>query len=67
MMFSNLIGMELRPQIVGVLSDLFRPALGVESLRYAMLTLSVVALWAAWHFWRVGQCVRIDLEVVVVA
>ena len=66
MMFANLIGMGLGPQIVGVLSDLFRPALGPESLRYAMLTLSVVALWAAWHFWCVGQCVRADLEAATV-
>lgn len=66
MMFANLIGMGLGPQIVGVLSDLFKPALGLQSLRYAMLTLSVVALWAAWHFWCVGRCVRADLEAAAV-
>jgi predicted permease len=61
MLFANLIGMGIGPQFVGVLSDALKPALGVDSLRYAMLTMSLVSLWAAYHLWQVGQAVRGDL------
>jgi MFS family permease len=57
----NLIGMGIGPQIVGILSDLFNPTFGQESLRYAMSLMSVVALWSAWHFWRAGQTASDDL------
>lgn len=37
MLLFNLIGMGIGPIAVGVFSDLWQPALGVEALRYAML------------------------------
>lgn len=61
MLLVNLIGMGVGPQIVGILSDWLRPALGSDSLRYAMLTISGLALWAAYHFWRAGETVKADL------
>jgi predicted MFS family arabinose efflux permease len=61
MLFANLIGMGVGPQLVGVLSDAFAPRLGSDALRYAMLVTSLVALWAAYHFWQVGKTVRHDL------
>ena len=64
MLLGNLIGMGIGPEIVGVLSDALMPALGNDSLRYAMLVMSFVALWAAYHFWRVGRTVMKDLSVV---
>jgi len=62
MLLANLIGLGLGPQIVGVASDRLQPLLGDDSLRYAMLLLSFVALWSAWHFWRVGASVSGDLR-----
>jgi predicted MFS family arabinose efflux permease len=64
MLLANLIGMGVGPQIVGVLSDRLMPLLGADSLRYAMLTMCSVALWAAFHLWRVGRTVKDDLPVV---
>jgi MFS family permease len=61
MLLTNLIGMGAGPQIVGILSDWLHPRLGPDSLRYAMLVESLVALWAAWHFWRVGRTLTQDL------
>jgi len=61
MLFANLIGMGAGPQIVGVLSDLLNPLFGADSLRYAMLMTSFVALWAALHFWKAGEAVAHDL------
>jgi hypothetical protein len=54
--------MGLGPQFVGIASDVLLPAYGKDSLRYAMLMLSFVALWAAYHFWVVGKSVVEDLE-----
>jgi MFS family permease len=64
MLLANLIGMGLGPQIVGIVSDLLMPRFGSDSLRYAMLMMSFVALWSAIHFWRVARTVREDLAAV---
>jgi predicted MFS family arabinose efflux permease len=64
MLLANLIGMGVGPQIVGTLSDLLMRTLGSDSLRYSMLCMSGVALWSAYHFWRVGDSVRQDLQTV---
>ena len=65
MLLVNLIGMGIGPQVVGILSDMLMPALGRDSLRYAMLIMSFVALWSAYHFWRVGRTVQEDLLSIV--
>jgi MFS family permease len=67
MLLANLIGMGLGPQAVGMLSDLLAPRLGNESLRYAMLAMSCLTLFAAYHFWRAGRTVRDDLLTVACA
>ena len=63
MLFANLIGTGIGAQVVGALSDLLFPVLGSDSLRYAMLAMSLVALWAAYHFWQAGKTVKADLAV----
>jgi sugar phosphate permease len=62
MVLVNLIATGAGPQVVGILSDLLQPRFGNESLRYAMLVFSLVALWAAHHFWQVGRTVERDLS-----
>lgn len=62
MLLANLIGMGLGPQLVGILSDALQPTLGNDSLRYAMLSLSFVALAAAGYFWKAGNSVAADLS-----
>jgi predicted MFS family arabinose efflux permease len=63
MLLVNLVGMGIGPQAVGLLSDWLKPHVAGDSLRYAMLLLSSLALWAAYHFWQVGETVRGDLSV----
>ena len=58
----NLIGMGLGPQLAGVLSDLYNPTYGDESLRYALLTISVVWLWAAVHLMLGARTLKEDIE-----
>ena len=61
MLLCSLVGMGMGPEIVGSLSDLLAPSLGNDSLRYAMLSMSLVSVWATVHFWRAGNTVRQDL------
>jgi hypothetical protein len=67
MLLANLIGMGLGPQLVGVLSDLMRPVLGTDSLRYAMLTLACVILAAGRQFWLASRTVERDLAMAAAA
>ncbi|HEY4344810.1 MAG TPA: MFS transporter [Parvibaculum sp.] len=58
----NLIGMGLGPQLAGILSDLYHPAYGEESLRYSLLTISVVWIWSAFHFLLAARTLKADIE-----
>lgn len=51
----NIVGMGFGPQLVGIVSDLFAPAYGNESLRMSLLLLGVVNFWCAWHYWLAGR------------
>ena len=62
MLLANLLGMAAGPQIIGLLSDVLLPTFQEESLRYAMLSFSLLALWASYHFWQVGRTVMVDLS-----
>jgi MFS family permease len=61
MLLANVIGLGGGPQIVGILSDWLAPVFGVDSLRYAMLAMALVALGTAYHFWQAGVSVKSDL------
>lgn len=59
----NLIGLGLGPQFVGWLSDMLKPAYGVESVRWALLSTIVVgAGWSAIHYWFAAKTLGRDLE-----
>lgn len=48
---TNILSLGLGPQIVGIVSDLMAPRFGVDSLRYAIPSVAVVALlWSGAHF-----------------
>jgi predicted MFS family arabinose efflux permease len=58
----NIIGLGAGPWLVGVLSDSMAPALGSESLRYAMLYLiPAVMFWSACHFYLASRRLEQDL------
>jgi predicted MFS family arabinose efflux permease len=48
--FTSLLGMGAGPYVIGALSDLLMPALGKESLRYALLVTCPVLVWAVTHY-----------------
>lgn len=61
MLLSNLIGMGIGPQVVGILSDALHPAFGRESLRYAMLTMSFLGFLAGYWLWKAARFIAEDL------
>lgn len=58
----NLIGAGLGPQVVGIISDYLEPQYGQESLRYALFSVSFIALWIAFHYVRGAKYLREDLR-----
>lgn len=63
-LFANLIGMGFGPLAAGALSDLLRPWVGEDSLRYALVAMCPGYLWVMWHLWRASQTVTHDLAAI---
>jgi len=60
-LFFNLVG-GLGPQVVGIVSDMLMPTYAEDSLRYALLSATIVAvIWSAIHFFMAAQTVRADV------
>jgi predicted MFS family arabinose efflux permease len=51
----------IAPQLVGFGSDLLAIRYGADSLRMALLPLSMVGFWAAAHFWMCGRRLKAGL------
>jgi len=60
---SSFIGMGIGPQLVGILSDLLHPLYGADSLRYALLCVSMAHIWSAAHFWLASKTLSEDLAI----
>jgi MFS family permease len=58
----TLIGNGLGPSTTGKISDWLRPSLQDDSLRYALVVIGVVNLWAAAHYLLASRTLRQDLE-----
>lgn len=63
----NIIGMGLGPQGVGILSDIFEPTYGRESLRYSLMVFSTLNLWCAWHYFLAARTLSRDTQAVLTA
>jgi predicted MFS family arabinose efflux permease len=57
---TTFVGMGVGPYVIGWLSDAFAPSMGKESLRYALLAISVTMPWAAVHFYLASRRSHID-------
>ena len=58
----NIVGLAMGPQVTGILSDLLAPSLGVDSLRYAILTVTaIVAPLSALHYFLASRHIDKDL------
>jgi predicted MFS family arabinose efflux permease len=61
----NLIGMGLGPLLAGLISDALAPAYGKDSLKYALMILTLFNIWAAVHYWIAGRYFEADFKRVV--
>jgi MFS family permease len=57
---SSMVGMGIGPFVIGWLSDVFEPAAGKESLRYALIVIAVTMPWASVHFYLAARRSHID-------
>jgi predicted MFS family arabinose efflux permease len=58
----NLIGMGLGSLVIGGLSDALTPQYQQDALRYTLLIIMVLNLWAALHYWLAGKFIANDLK-----
>ncbi|WP_158080845.1 MFS transporter [Pelomonas sp. KK5] len=63
-LIDNIIGLGLGPQFVGIASDLLKPALGADALRYALLAATVGSAVSAFGFCMASRHLRGDGEAV---
>ena len=57
----NIIGLGLGPQTVGLVSTLLEPALGVDSLRYALFVTMISSAIGGFCYWRASKSLKADL------
>jgi hypothetical protein len=57
----NIIGFGLGPPTVGEISELLKPSLGNDSIRWAMMTTLVPWIVSAWCYWRASKTLKEDL------
>jgi len=60
----NIVGMGLGPQVIGIASDVLKPAFGEQSLRYALLGSTALGLIGAALYFRASLTYRADLAMV---
>ena len=58
----TLIGNGLGPSMTGLISDRLAPSVQQNSLRYALVAIGIVNVWAAVHYLLSSRTVRQDLE-----
>jgi MFS family permease len=58
----TLIGQGVGPSLAGFISDRLAPSFGTSSLRYALLIVGLVNIWAAAHYALGTRTLRHDLE-----
>jgi len=57
----NLLGLGFGPLVVGVISDLLKPALGIESLRWALSTILFISVASATLFLTAAKKMVVDI------
>jgi predicted MFS family arabinose efflux permease len=57
----NMIGLGLGPLTVGFVSDLLKPFVGNDSLRYALMTSMLTGMTAAFCYWRASRTLSNDI------
>jgi MFS family permease len=62
LLIQTLIGQGIGPWLAGYISDYLKPSMGTASLRYALVAVGLVNIWAALHYLVGARSLRADLE-----
>jgi MFS family permease len=62
LLIQTLIGQGIGPWLAGYISDHLKPSMGAASLRYALVIVGLVNIWAALHYLIGARSLRQDLE-----
>jgi MFS family permease len=62
LLIQTLIGQGIGPWVAGVISDKLAPSMGRGSLRYSLVIVGLVNVWAALHYLIGARSLRADLE-----
>jgi MFS family permease len=62
LLVQTLIGQGIGPWLAGFISDSLRPSMGTGSLRYSLVIVGLVNIWAALHYLIGARSLRQDLE-----
>jgi MFS family permease len=62
LLIQTLIGQGIGPWLAGYISDTLKPSMGTASLRYALVIVGLVNIWAALHYLIGARSLRADLE-----
>jgi len=62
LLVQTLIGQGIGPWLAGFISDRLRPSMGAASLRYSLVIVGLVNIWAALHYLIGARSLRADLE-----
>jgi MFS family permease len=62
LLIQTLIGQGIGPWLAGFISDKLAPSMGRGSLRYALVVVGLVNIWAALHYLIGARSLRQDLE-----
>ena len=66
LLITNLIGGGIGPQAVGIMSDYLAAGHQQDSLRYALLAVSLIfGLWSSLHYFLAGKTIRREFKVTV--
>lgn len=58
----NIIGLGLGPLVVGAVSDLLEPLVGIDNVRYSLIIIvTLFNFWCVFHYWMASKSVREDL------
>jgi predicted MFS family arabinose efflux permease len=59
--FINVVGLGLGPLVVGALSDALSSVAGPDSLRFALLAVPPLCVWAAYHYYVASRTIALHL------
>jgi hypothetical protein len=61
----NVANLVIAPQLIGIMSDWFAGAYGSDSLRWALVLMTPIGAWSAYHFWAARKYLHKDIVLVV--